>query len=322
MSIVSLDERRAAVEKTRELAESVARPDPVPAAYVVTEPGVYPGLPNDWYHRDVVPGGSLSHSGADKLLPPSTPAKFQYDRVNRVPWFKPEFDFGSAAHWLVLEGETGVREHRVDVYDFTSWQTKAAQEGRKASRAAGRAPVLIEQWERIKGMAAAIREHPLASRLFDPDHGQPEVSLFWKDVPTGTMLRCRPDWLPDRPIGGRLIVPDYKTTECASPPVWRKGAADYGYHRQDPWYCDGVRAVGLADDPAFVFVVQEIKAPFLVSVIGLEDNAVATGIDENRAAIDLYAACSAADHWPGYSSEVEYVDLPPYYRSRIPKEIA
>jgi hypothetical protein len=318
MTADELGARRAAMDGLGHLlAAAMAEPDPV-EEWLVEEPSAIVGMPAEIYHADPYVGGSLSHSGAGKLLPPSTPAQFQHDRIHRTPFHKPEFDFGHAAHWLVLEGEAGLRERMVDVYDFPDWKTRAAQDKRKESRAAGRAPVLTEEWERIKGMAAAIREHPLASRLFDPDHGEPEVSLFWVDESSGVTLRCRLDWLPSEPIGGRLILADYKTTACAYPPVWRKSAADYGYHRQDPWYLDGVLALGLHPDPTFVFVVQETRPPFLVSVIGLNNDAVSTGINENRAAIDLYAACEASGEWSGYSEEIEYVGLPPYYYPRIP----
>jgi hypothetical protein len=46
---------------------------------LITEPGVY-DIAEDHYHADPVPGGSLSNSGAKKLLPPSCPAKFAYER--------------------------------------------------------------------------------------------------------------------------------------------------------------------------------------------------------------------------------------------------
>ncbi|MBO0827768.1 MAG: hypothetical protein J2P24_08300 [Streptosporangiales bacterium] len=47
------------------------------ADVMITEPGVY-NLPAAVYHADPVPGGSLSQSGAKKLLPPSCPALYRY----------------------------------------------------------------------------------------------------------------------------------------------------------------------------------------------------------------------------------------------------
>src|SRR5258708_26204894 len=41
--------------------------------------GVY-GIPADAYHADPIEGGSLSSSGARRLLPPGCPALFRQDR--------------------------------------------------------------------------------------------------------------------------------------------------------------------------------------------------------------------------------------------------
>ncbi|MGW9447058.1 hypothetical protein, partial [Bacillus mobilis] len=49
----------------------------------ITRPGVYDGIPEAVYHRDPVPGGSLSSSGARKLLAPSCPALFKYDQEHK-----------------------------------------------------------------------------------------------------------------------------------------------------------------------------------------------------------------------------------------------
>ena len=60
----------------------------------ITAPGVY-DIPAEDYHRDPVPGGSLSSTGARKLLPPSCPAKFRYEQDN-PPTPTAALDFGQA----------------------------------------------------------------------------------------------------------------------------------------------------------------------------------------------------------------------------------
>jgi hypothetical protein len=268
--------------------------------------GVYDGMPEAMYHADPVPGGSLSSSGARKLLPPSCPAKFRYEADN-PPAPKDYFELGSAAHKLVLGVGAEIAEIKA-----RNWQTKAAQNDRDAARAEGFLPLLTHEHEQVKAMAAALRKHPVASALFNPERGKPEQSLFWQDPETGVWRRARLDWLPDTSARERLIVGDYKTSASAYPETFSKSVANYGYYQQDAWYCDAVRALGLSADPAFLFVVQEKEPPYLVTVIELDLPSVQAGRELNRQAIELYRACTENGIWPGYSAGIELISLPPW----------
>lgn len=268
----------------------------------ITEPGVYV-MDDATYHGDPVPDpGSLSSSGARRLL--HAPALYQHDRKHpRKP--SAAFNTGHAAHALVL----GYGPELV-VIDAPDYRTKDAKQRRDDAWAAGDVPVLEHEYVQVKAMAKALHEHQVASALFDPDHGAPEQSLFWWDE--GIARRCRLDWLP-RPTAGRMIVADYKTTVSADPAKFSRSAADFGYHQQHAWNLDAVRALGLAEDPAFVFVLQEKDPPYLVSVVELDVEAVRVGDLLNRRALEVFAECTATDTWPGYSMEVEQVQLPGYY---------
>lgn len=265
-----------------------------------TDPGVYDGIPEEEYHADK---GSLSVSGAKKLLAPSCPARFKWDLENGQQR-KAVFDFGSAAHKAVL----GVGDV-VAVIHHDSYRTKAAQAERDDAYARGAIPVLEEEAARVDGMVKALKAHPTASALLDPAHGKPEQSAYRIDPDTGTKLRCRFDWLPDSD-GGRLVIPDYKTAQSAEPGAFSRAAATFGYHMQAAWYSDMAEHLGLASDVAFVFLVQEKVAPYLVSVVELDTEAIDTGRRRYRDAVDLYAECKAADVWPSYTTGVELISLP------------
>jgi hypothetical protein len=84
-------------------------------------------------------------------------------------------------------------------------------------------------------MAAALRAHPLAGKLLDPDRGTPEQSLFWTDERTGVWRRARLDALP-HPAAGRMIIADYKTCDSAKPRACAKSIANYGYNMQGAAY--------------------------------------------------------------------------------------
>jgi hypothetical protein len=95
-----------------------------------------------------------------------------------------------------------------------------------------------------------------------------------------------------------------------------KSVANYRYYMQDAWYLDAVTALGLADDPAFVFAFQEKTPPYLVTVVQLDEAARQYGRERNRVAMEVYRDCTEAGIWPGYSSEIELITLPSWARGR------
>lgn len=245
---------------------------------------------------------ALSCSGAKRLLPPSCPAIFAYEREHGRPE-KRAYDFGHAAHAKVL----GVGAPVV-VVQADDWRSKAAREQRDEAYANGYTPLLAAEAAQVDGMATALASHPIASALFDPAHGKPEQSLFWQDKRTGVQRRARLDWLPEA-RDGRVIVADYKTTRSANPTALAKSADEYGFHMQAAWYMDGVIALGLAEFAGFVFVCQEKNPPYLVTCIELDADAVTIGRGLNDRALEVYAECSATGEWPGYTDDIELLSL-------------
>jgi hypothetical protein len=267
------------------------------AEIAADRPGVYGGMPAAAYLADPVPGGSLSASGARLLTPPSCPARFRWHADNNGRPPKNEFDFGHAAHKEVLGDGAPVV-----VVDARDWRTKAAREAKEKARADGHTPLLADDWVTVQAMAAALRRHPIAGALFEPGTGLPEQTLIWRDEETGVMRRARLDWLRD-PNGGRLIIPDYKSCQSASPEAAGKALHSHGYYRQAPWYCDGATALGLAgdDEPAFLLVMQEKTAPYLVATYQPDPFAMQAGRALNRRAVDIYRRCQESGYWPGYA---------------------
>ncbi|MEU6496411.1 PD-(D/E)XK nuclease-like domain-containing protein [Streptomyces sp. NPDC046984] len=287
-----------------EAPASAAGPAPI------TEPGVY-DMSNETYHAHRY---ALSSSGARKLLPPSCPAIFRYEQDHPQPP-KKVFDIGNAAHKLVLgQGPKLVK------IDAEEWRTNAVKADVKAVRDAGNIPLKPSEHETVHAMADALRRHPVASLLFDPERGTPERSLFWRDDKTGVMRRARLDWLPN-PRSGRLIIPDYKTCRSANPEKLAKDIDEYGYHQQDDWYRSACRSLGIADDDAaFVFVCQEKTAPYVITVVEVNATSRRIGAARNRRALETFAQCTASGYWPGYSDDIEHLSLPPWAEIRDTQE--
>lgn len=274
---------------------------------VVTEPGIYPDLPEEAYHADPVPGGSLSSTGARRLLPPSCPARFKYERDHPTPPTD-SMELGSAAHKLVL----GVGAE-IEVIDAENWRTKAAREAADEARDYGRIPLLPGDYAIVQAMAEALQRNDLARFLLSRERGgYPEQSLFGVDPETGVCCRVRLDWMPDE-NSQRPIIADYKTAESCHPEAFARSAARYGYHVQDVFYRRLYQL--LTGRPVeFLFVVQEKHPPYLVNVCELTAPAVAAGDTLVRRALQRYRDCTESGVWPGYDGDTEdgiaHIDLP------------
>ena len=258
--------------------------------------GLIAGISDTLYHADKT---SLSSSGARKVL--ACPARFKYDLDNPSETSSKALDFGKLAHTLVL-GEGGP----VVVVEAENWLTKAAKEARAEAIANGALPVLAADMDAAVLMRDAVMRHPTAGALFEK--GTPELSGYWRDEPTDVQLRFRPDWMTTS-LSGRVVCVDYKTTVNANPSDFAASVAKFGYHCQQAWYEAGLAAHAI-DGAAFLFVCQEKQPPYPVSVIELDQQAVALGARLNRAAVDLYARCLQTGVWPAYGEGINTIDLP------------
>jgi hypothetical protein len=252
-----------------------------PIAQVVddTTPGFYDDIPEADYHADRT---SLSVSGAKVLL--KAPALFKWQQDH--PVHKDVFDFGSAAHALVLGVGAPIAALAAD-----SWRTKEAKEFRASCYDTGAIPLLQSDFERVEAMADALTSHRLASRLLSD--GKPEVSAYALDEATGVMRRGRFDWL------GSSILTDYKSAASSEPAAFVKAAANFGYHMQAAWYTDLAADLGHPAE-AFAFIAQEKEAPYLVTVIELPPELVDVGRARNRRALERFRDCTESGLWPGY----------------------
>jgi len=251
-------------------------------------------MPDEVYHRRP----ELSSTGARLLL--DSPAKFAYAQTHPQP-HKQAFDVGHAVHARVL----GVGSP-VEVLDFDSYRTKAAQDARDAAYAAGLVPMLAKDMGPINGMSEAVLQHPTARVLFEQDGGTPEASLFATDPETGVEMRARFDYF------ARIGV-DFKTTaKSASKESFEKTVANFGYDVQEAWY-QIVRRIITGEDNPFVFVVIETEPPHLIGIHQLD--VVFRGIGERRArkALETYAECVASGVWPGHPTDVQLITPPTYY---------
>ena len=250
-------------------------------------PGIYSGISNADYHRDEALG-----STSLKTLATRTPAHYQHDKTH--PKFSDAFTLGTAAHSLILEDDAS----GIEIVDADNWLTKAAKEANAEALASGRQPLLLKEWTQVVNMRESVMRHPLARAAFTGHRA--EASVFWEE--DGLMLKCRPDaWKPG-------VLVDLKTARDANPNEFGKTAHEFGYHQSAAHYIDGVKAA-TGEELPFHFVLVEKTAPYLVSVVELDIEAVNIGRQLNDRAKRIYRECVEMNTWPGYPT-ADLISLP------------
>lgn len=254
---------------------------------MTNKPTYIDGMPSATYHQHAALG-----STSLKTLASRTPAHYKWESEHAT--HKDVYDLGTAIHSITLEGdESGILE-----VDADSWRTKAAQEAKTNARAEGKVPMLAKDLQLARNISRAVMSHPAAADLLTGHIA--ERSVFWEE--DGLQLKCRPDALNH----GQII--DLKSTINADPRTFNKAAFDLGYFQSAAHYQDGVERL-TGDRMSFLFILAEKSAPYLVSVVELDDEAIEYGRLMNTRAKDIYRECMASGTWPGYEAS-EQISLP------------
>ncbi len=267
-----------------------------------TGAGVYDNVPDDEYHADtLVPGGSLSSTGAKAIL--RSPAHYKWQRENQVQ--TTTFDIGHAVHSMVLGvGLAVVEIPEAMLASNGAASAKEAKEFIAQAREAGTVPLKADVVAECKALTESVLAHPLARCLLEAP-GKAEQSIFAQDPTTGVWLRARADYLAD---DGTIV--DLKTAVSADPRDFGRSAAEFGYDIQSELY---QHVLGLArgdKNIEFRFVVVSKTPPYLVSVMELDAEYVMCGESRMRRAIELFKECSDKNEWPGYEVVTHLVGPP------------
>jgi hypothetical protein len=173
----------------------------------------------------------------------------------------------------------------------------------------------------------AITQMQLQALAAEPDiakhlsAGQGEVSIFWRDERTGVYCKARPDWMTP-PDAGRITTLDMKTTADESPSGFGRAAARLKYHLQWAHYVAGIEQATGHTVEEFVFAAVTSAPPVLAVPYILTDDIKAQAIDERAELLDLYARCTAANHWPAYGQGLQLLDFPAYAKRDSEVEVS
>jgi len=247
----------------------------------------------------------LSSTGLKHLL--DSPARYQHELTHRTE--KKAFDLGHAVHAKVLGAGLDVTVVPAEVLASNgAASTKDAKEFIAGARAKGLVPIKPDEWAAVERMADAVTNHADARALLEAP-GDSEVSAFWHDPESDVACKGR----FDRMLADAPVLLDVKTTgQTADPRHLARYAGNLGWDVQADHYRDGAEILcGIPH--RFIHIVVETTEPHLVSVVELDADFLTIGAGLRRAAIDLYAACTAAGEWPGYPAGITPLRPPTWH---------
>lgn len=288
---------------------------------MINKPGIYT-IGSDEYHADPCPEPSLSNSLAKVMIGQSPRhAWLQHPRLNAKyrPSESSRFDLGTAAHDLILEGGTA-KICVINPEDYRSKPTKAEPEGsipkgwtnsairaaRDEARSNGLVPVLPWDNMALQDMVKEAQDFIARTELSDIfSQGKAEQTIVWRE--DGAWCRARADYLTD----DRKIILDYKTTTNAEPDFFcRRVLCQMGYDFQDQFYSRCVMLAADVEMPKFVFLAQEIEAPYCCSLVAADPMMRELAAIEVERAISMWKSCIGNSVWPAYSTRIHWASPP------------
>lgn len=288
------------------------------------EPGIYPDVDADTYHRwDAASASRL------KLLRRS--AAHLKDYLDHGREDTDAFRIGRAFHAAVLEPDTFADRWPVAARCSAITKTKSQCSNSGLSRtvegqwvcgthggSAGGQFLKASEHADIILMRDGVLRHPRARKLFT-GKGQNELSIVWDDAETGVRCKARIDrHHPTLTPGG--CIGDLKSTRDASARQFERSAYDTGIYMQGAMYLTGANANGLASEH-FAVIACEKESPYCVAVFVLTPGALSAGEEQMKTLLRTYKQCKETDHWPGYAEAFQPLDLPHYAYGQVDEEV-
>ena len=262
----------------------------------VPEPGLYPDVPADVYHRWAAASQTVL-----KIMRDRSPAHArQYMLTPPEP--TPAMVLGAAIHAAILQPDL-FREHYVRGLEFDR-RTKHGREAWEALAAEHPSAIILkpEDYDRCIAIRDAVHSHPYARKLL---RGQTEVSAVWRDPWFGVLCKGRFDCVPT----GLGVIADVKSVNDASPRAMQRFIYAYGTYLQAAHYMIGARSLGVEAD-YFVLIAVEKEPPYGIGIYNIRGDALMAGEEELAKLLRTWDECETAGQWPGYSELAIDITLP------------
>lgn len=258
--------------------------------------GLHDGIPSAKYHADQLHElPSLSSGLARTVLDQSLAhAHIGHPRLGAVKRESTSaMTTGSLVHAL-LAGENS----DIEIGNFDSYRSKAAQEWRDAIKLTGKTPALEKDLDEARLIVAAIEANAANGISNTPftAAARNEVTALWMEGESP--CRARFDRLVIDP-NGYADGWDWKTTTDISERAIVRTICDYGYHIQAAFYLRGLAHClpSHKGRTTFTFVFVETSAPYAVRRVCLSAEFLAVGAREASKAIRQWSQALATGNW-------------------------
>lgn len=259
------------------------------------EPGVYPDLDIELYHREQ----SISKSMILNFYREETPAHFHVLEPKETT----AQEFGTVLHLAVLQPE--IYKTQVEVIPASVLSKSGSKAGKawaeyKAEADARKIiPIKAETRLAVENAMNEIilpRNDPAAELLFG---GKSEYSFFWREDPLMSFYpsKCRPDHLP----GDRTIT-DLKATESANRYQFERVCELLKYHWSAAITARGVSAVTEETHVVYNFVVVERTPPYGIMCYYADAGQIALAWAQMGRFLESLTWCLTNDKWATYPS--------------------
>ena len=263
------------------------------------QPGVY-NIDIDEYHSC----NGLSRSGimAFRKSPLHYWAEYR-SGVKKEKEDTPAILLGKAVHSYVLEPDTFKDKYMVA--EKVNRQSNAGKEkwNQLMQDLNGRTFLTQEMFDEVERIGQTFLTNDLTKQFIE--NGQIEKSLFWKDVTTNILLKCRPD------IWHSNMICDIKTTTDASPREFQRDIMNYGYHIQAAMIQDAIETIYHKKISDFIFLSIEKKPPYATGIYILDHASIERGREEYREVLENYRKTEETQVWHSYKPTI--ISLPAYY---------
>jgi hypothetical protein len=221
-------------------------------------------------------------------------------------------DRGSVLHTLVLGAGK-----KLEVLDFDSFRTNDAKEARDAARAAGKVPVLREDYEAAQLTALQIIAG-LAARGINLD-GHSELAVEWFEYSDSGVVACK--GMMDHVHFDRARILDLKIVSSADTDSCEKASERFGYAIQAAAYTRALTRLRpeLAGRVDVLFAFCEAEPPYGMNVMRGDGSFRELGERRWMRAVESWGACLKNNAFPGYGDGINLLSPPAW---ALAKELA
>lgn len=206
----------------------------------------------------------------------------------------PSLKFGRASHKFMLEPYDFDNEYivmpKVDGRSKEGKEIKAKFE----EEAKGKEIIDEATYDKLVDMREMLYKTPYVKKLISGEH---EKSFFWTDESTGIKCKCRPDSFGV--FGSQNVIIDFKTCKNAETDAFMRDAMKFNYDVQAAHYTAGLESI-YGKEYTFIFIAQEVTAPYLVNVLQADAYFMENGRDVRNVMLKTYKKCIELDEWPAY----------------------